>query len=299
MRIKLIVNPTAGRQKARKYLPRIEKLLGKEHIIETTCTTKREDISACARESSINNKYDVIVACGGDGTLNGVINGIMQGNTSTPVGFIPLGTENVFGWQAGIPRNPLDACQLISSGNRTRIDLGKIYTNAVSYFILMAGIGFDAKVVHDVKPPLKNLIGNLSYPLMGLLNLLTYNPSKLFIQYNEGKTVHECYFAVVGNSKVYGGQYKVTPYADIQDGMLDVCLFKKRSRYNLLSHILHIITKKQLRTDSHDIEYIKAGKINISASEKTWIQIDGELLGELPCKIEIVPGAIQMVLAKN
>ncbi len=300
MRIKLIVNFTAGRKKVNKYLPEIEKTLCAENHLSISSTgTIGETIDLVL--NSIKEDFNLIIAAGGDGTLNAAINGIMKAKstlTNKPnpsLGFIPLGVSNVFALEAGIPLNPIKACHDILKYKIKKADLVKIKEPFTRYFISMAGIGFDAQVVKSVKPQLKRIVGGkLAHILTGIFILIKYNPYKFSILCDTETVKHTGYFAVIGNIKSYGGRFNVTPYANLDDGLLHVCLFKGKRRRDILRYIWGILSRCHL--SFNDVEYLKAKNIKIESSNKLWVQIDGEAFQESPSEFEICPEAINMLL---
>jgi len=303
MKIKLIINFIAGTKKAKSYLPGIKSVIGGlglknelsvvptgniEETIELSCNAVREG-------------FDLIIAAGGDGTLNAVINGVMKARsnpkhqTDVPIGFIPLGVTNVFALETGIPLDPIKACKVILNHKTKKADLVKIANPTPRYFISMAGIGFDAKVVKSLNPALKELVGGkLAHILSGIHTLTQYHPEQFSISTNQDKTQHTGYFAIIGNIKSYGGKFRVTPQANLDDGFMDVCLFKSPRRRDILRYLWGILTQQHLRFK--DVEYLKAKKIKVWGPNKLWLQIDGESLEESPSEFEICPKAVSVIL---
>lgn len=300
MRIKLIINFTAGRKKANKYLPEIEKTLSAENDLSVAPTGTIEETTDLVL-NSVKEDFNLIIAAGGDGTLNAAINGIMKAKlilTNKPdvsLGFIPLGVSNVFALETGIPLNPIKACQGILRYKTKKADLVKIKEPFTRYFISMLGIGFDAQVVKSVKPQLKRIVGGkLAHILTGIYILMKYNPNKFSILPDTDNARHTGYFAVIGNIKSYGGRFNVTPNANLDDGLLHVCLFKGKRRMDILRYIWGILTRCHLRFS--DVAYLKAKNIKIESSDKLCTQIDGEVLEKGPYEFEICPEAISMLL---
>jgi YegS/Rv2252/BmrU family lipid kinase len=212
MKIKLIVNSKAGSYKnkiASLLLPKIVKKLKKSGItVDLFFTKKKND---AFKEAKVSLNYDAIVASGGDGTINEVVNGI--GTSGIPLGIIPLGTVNLLPKELKIPQNPLKACETIIKGNVKKIDLGKAGEH---YFTLMAGIGFDAEVINNMVPKVKRILGGGAYFFSGIKMLTEYKPTLMSVKIED--TIERMgYFIVVSNAK---------RYADITDGLLDVCIFR-------------------------------------------------------------------------
>ena len=303
MKIKLIINFIAGSKKAKRYLPSIKSAIGglglknELSVVPTGNIEETIDLSS----NAVREQFDLIIAAGGDGTLNAVINGVMNAQstfkyqTDVPIGFIPLGVTNVFALETGIPLDPIKACQVILRHKIKKVDLVKIINPTPRYFISMAGIGFDAQVVKSLNPALKELVGGkLAHILTGIHTLTRYHPEQFSISSNQDKEQHTGYFAIIGNIKSYGGKFRITPQANLDDGFLDVCLFKSPRRRDILRYLWGVLTQQHLRFK--DVEYLKAKKIKISGDSKLWLQIDGEILEESPSEFEICPKAVSVIL---
>ncbi len=303
MKIKLIVNFTAGKKKANKYLPKIKSVLGGLSIKNELSIVPTGTIEETTQLSlnSVKEGFNLVIAVGGDGTLNAVLNGVMKAFSTPPykpevsVGFIPLGVTNVFALETGIPLDPIEACQIILSCKVKKVDLIKISKPIPRYFISMAGIGFDAEVVKSMSLILKKFVGGkLAHILTGAYILAKYNPAKFSISCDKDTIQHNGYFAVIGNIKSYGGKFRITSHANLEDGFIDVCLFTSRRRRDILRYIWGILTEHHL--EFKDVKYFKAKNIKIFPSGKLWVQIDGEELKEIPSEFEICPQAINMIL---
>ena len=289
MKASLVVNPVAG-NKAFKSISRIEALLREKVSLKTFITRKRGDAFAFAKELS---NTDLIIIAGGDGTFNEVINGILSsGNpepNKIPLALIPVGTANVMAKELYIPENIEKAVELALTGAARKISLGRINGR---YFSLMAGIGFDGTAVLGVKDNLiKKIWGKSAYIISGIKALKGYDPPLIEIKTAE----HEVsgYTAVIGNVRCYGGYFYVTPQASLTEPVLDVCVFKGRTRKALLRFIGGVIRKKHLNIE--DVLYLKAGEIEITSTGTVHIQIDGDYFGTLPAKIDVVKDAVSLI----
>lgn len=287
MVIKLIANPTAGRggrgtiRQVREYLRQ------RGTIVDLFETRKRGDALQAARKAG-EGGVDMVVAAGGDGTISEVINGLA--GSAIPLGVIPLGTVNVFALETGIPMDPLRACDVILNGAHKKVNLGKVNNH---YFLLMAGIGFDAYVVYGLDLRLKRLSGRLSYILTALGRGLSYKSSPLEIELDSGRKVSG-YGAIVGNMKYYGGAMSVTPFADLERDDLDVCIFKSKGFGNIMRYAWGVMRKRHLTYP--DVEYHTVKSLKIKSKGKTYIQADGDVVGQLPAEFSIAKEGITVVL---
>ncbi|MFO8015979.1 MAG: diacylglycerol kinase family lipid kinase [Candidatus Woesearchaeota archaeon] len=288
----IISNPSSGRGAAGKKLPKIQNMLEKEGIhVEVYTTRKKGDAIRKAKKASSSGAYDMMIASGGDGTINEVINGIAaSGNTEIKFGVIPMGTENVLAHEMGIPLNLVKAAKIIIGGNTRKIDLGLANKR---YFVLMAGIGFDAHVASRVEPLLKRLIGSAAYPITAWNELFRYDHSKISVRVDKKRSVKGC-FVVVGNTKLYGARLRMAPDADISDGRLDVCIFKGDNILSFLRYALGMITSRHINFS--DIEYIQAREISITAEPAALCHVDCEVIGTTPVNIRVVPKAVKMIV---
>lgn len=287
MHIKLIANPTAGRGR-RDTISKVQGYLSSKGAdVQLYLTGKRGDAVLAARGAE-KEGFDTVVAMGGDGTLNEVVNGLA--GSSVNMGVIPLGTVNVFALETGIPIDPLKACDVILNGVPRKISLGKVNGG---YFLLMAGIGFDAYVVYGVDLRLKRISGRISYIIKALTSLFTFPGHLLEVELDNGKRI-ECYGIIVGNGKYYGGRISVTPSAELTRGDLDVCIFKGRGLANMLRYVWGIMRGKHLAYP--DVEYHTVKDLKVTSEGKSHIQVDGDAVGQLPAEFNLLKDGITIIL---
>jgi len=303
MRIKLILDPWAGRGRGQRFLPRIRESLGKGNLLDISLTKGPGEAILLAQEAARKN-YDIVVAGGGDGTFNEVINGILRVRSDLPVGFIPLGLSNNAAYALGLSKDSLKACkacEIILKKKVKRIDLGKVTKPALRYFLTMADYGYAAAVVHDVESKfkvdifrLKSLMGKLFYWINIYLELFKYKFPRIIVKADD--IAHEGRLAIVSNSGCYLGDTKVAPQAKIDDGYLDIVIFKKGGAFNmhryfylgLLSNRLHALP---------DVEFHRAKKVSITSPEKVPGSIDGEPFGFTPAEIEVAPQILPVIVS--
>lgn len=288
-RIKLIANPIAGGD-ARKSIDRARRHLERRGCqVELTLTGGRGDATRAA-SAARDAGFDRIIAAGGDGTLNEVLNGLAP--SALPLAFLPLGTTNVFALEAGIPFSLEDACDVALDGILTSVCLGAADG---SRFLLMAGIGFDAEVVYRLRPGLKRATGKLAY-VIGALSVLLRGPAfSLEIECEDGRVFRGCN-AVIGNSRLYAGRFSITPEASWSEPLLDVCLFQKAGRWSLLRQAARVVAGKRLV--SPDVHTFKARRLIVRGRDVP-VQIDGDYLGRLPMTFRAEPDAATLVLPRR
>jgi YegS/Rv2252/BmrU family lipid kinase len=289
--IVLISNPTAKRASDKKIAQASRYLISKGYKVEVLFTEKKGNAESLAREA-IKGLPSLIIAAGGDGTFNEVINGIA--GSETPMAILPLGTTNVLAKEIGIPENVKGAMEIAVTGTTKIISLGKILITRPSslvprYFVLMAGIGFDGEAVFGINETFKKISGKGAYIFSGLKVLPVFNPHELTFDI-DGKT-YSGYSAIISKTAKYGGDFKITPDARLTDPTLYICLFKGKKRLDVLRYVFGIATGSHLRFK--DIEYLKARRIQIDGNAH--IQIDGDYFGMTPAKIEVAPNTLRLI----
>jgi diacylglycerol kinase (ATP) len=288
-RICLIVNPTAGQSKPGALVSEISERLG------SWCTTLevRETDSRGAGERLAKalqpGEFDLVVAVGGDGTINEVLNGLED---HTPLGIIPLGTANVLARELDIPIDDLDAaCDMLRTCAPHPIDLGRCNDRR---FCLMAGIGFDAEAVKEVPPSIKDLIGAPAYVLSALRALTTLPETIRYRLTLPGRRIRaRALMLVVANAGSYAGTLRIAPLASIDDGYLDVCLFRERSKLAFLGQLVRVLMRRHL-TDPH-FQYFRAREMRIDCRPRAAVQLDGDYFGRTPVTIRVEPAAVRVV----
>lgn len=290
MNVGLVVNPIAGNRTLRLQQRAVD-LLKEKVSLTHFATQKKGDAFAFAKE---NTNFDIMVVAGGDGTMNEVVNGVLlshdylAGREVPPIALIPFGTSNVLARELGIPRKIDEAVYRALTGVPKKISLGRINGR---YFSLMAGIGFDGETVFGVKERIKKISGKGAYVLSGIQALIRYSPS--LIQVATARETFSGFTLVVGKAHCYGGDFQVTPKADISEPLLDVCLLKSRTKKKLLRFISGVITKRHLDLD--DVVYRRVSKVEVTSRDTVHIQIDGDYGGTLPATIDVVKNAVRVI----
>jgi YegS/Rv2252/BmrU family lipid kinase len=289
--IVIISNPLARGSSVRKILQASAYLQKRGFATDVLCTEKKDHATDLARKAVKSAPY-CIIAAGGDGTINEVLNGMIR--SETPLAILPLGTSNVLAKELSIPESVDGAMERIVSGRLRTVSLGKVRaltgTASISrYFSLMAGIGFDAMAVLGADRNIKKISGEGAYILSGISNLIRYSPDEL--HFTIDSAVYSGYSAIIGKAGRYGGHFRVTPDADIHDPSFYLCIFKGRRRIDLLRYAAGVILGSHLRQS--DIIYLQAREIGVSGHAH--IQIDGDYLGTTPAEISIEKDALNLV----
>ena len=279
----IILNPAARSEKASRLLERIRELSGGVPI---RLTSEAGDARRIAAEA-VQEGVEVIIAAGGDGTLNEVVNGI--GNAPVRLGILPVGTMNVFATELGIPHGNLErAWGIIEAGKVVAVDLPKANDTR---FIQLAGVGLDAEVVRKTTADSKKALGPLSY-LLTLVQVAAHKPARVELV-AEGGRVREGSFALIGNGRLYGGPFPVFKRASLYDGLLDVLVFQNQSHWDVVRYFQAIAfgTHPELP----DVEYFQTSSLRVTSQGDIPVELDGEVAGVLPCLFSVESEKLQVI----
>lgn len=284
-KIAIIYNPNAGSAKIKKLL-KIKERLSLKSSVTIYDTQKPGDATSIAKRECKN--FDIIVAAGGDGTINEVINGI---DVNTKLGIIPLGTANILAIEAGIKNDVKSICKLIEKGNTKKIYISNINDKK---FFLMAGIGYDGDIVHKMKPSLKKIFGKAMFGFLGLLEFFKLKKYNIKVE-TESETAFGNW-VLVTNSKHYAGPYKITKSTSIFNDSIVCYVFNDLSRLGFLYYIFLILFYGDL-SRSKKVTKIISKNIKISSKEKINVQCDGEKYGNLPIEINFSSEVVNLLTA--
>lgn len=275
---RIIYNPTSGRELFKKNLPEVLQKF-EQAGYETSChaTTCEGDAIQAAKDAGIRG-FDLIVAAGGDGTINEVVNGIAELEKRPQLAIIPVGTTNDFARAIGIPlNNVIQAVDVILSGEPYKIDIGKVNDH---YFINIAGGGRLTELTYEVPSKLKTMLGQLAYYLKGMEMLPSIRPAEVEIEYDGKLFQGEIMLFLVSLTNSVGGFEKLAPDSKLNDGMFDLLILKKT---NLAEFIR--VASLALRGDhinDENIIYTKANRVKVTNQDKMQLNLDGEFGGMLP-----------------
>ncbi len=280
----MIYNPTARGEKARGFRDEVTNIAKDWELHPTQCAGDARILAA----SAIRNGYTDIIAAGGDGTLNEVVNGIADepgGFEKITFGFLPLGTINVFARELGLPLKWQDAWAVASSGKTTNIDvvlaeyIGKSGKPEKRYFVQLAGAGLDARAVELVSWEQKKKIGPFAYILAGMRALREQHS---VIDVN-GEAKGE--LVLFGNGRLYGGTFNFFPRASLQDGLVDVAVFPKVTAFQFAKGVIGMYTGSIYRMC--EAQQLQAKTVKLTSQAHVPIQLDGDLVGSLPATISV------------
>ncbi|HEX8311836.1 MAG TPA: diacylglycerol kinase family protein, partial [Chthoniobacteraceae bacterium] len=242
----VILNPAARGERAKGAWAKIQRLPNAATIQTTSAPGDARAIAAWAVEKG----YRTVVAAGGDGTINEVVNGLA--GSEVALGILPVGTMNVFAAELGLPSDLQEAWKVIRARHLRKIDLARANSQ---YFVQLAGVGLDAQVVQATSWEFKKNFGPLSY-LVSAAQIAARKPPKLVVTGEDG--VREGSFVLIGNGRFYGGPFPFFKDAKIDDGKLDVLIFKNLGYLDIARYLAGIITGTH--TELKDVEYFQTRK---------------------------------------
>lgn len=280
-RARIIYNPTAGREIFRKHLAEVlEKLEVAGYETSVHATTAEGDATIAAK-NAVERGFDVIIASGGDGTLNEVVAGVSPFEKRPTIGLIPTGTTNDFARALRIPRDIDEAIDIIVRGETIPVDVGLMNDR---HFINIAGGGRMTELTYEVPSKLKTVLGQLAYYLKGIEMLPSIHSSDVKIEYDDEVFEGEVMLFLVGLTNSVGGLEKLAPNSSINDGRFTLLVLKKCN----MAEFIRIVTLALRGEHLDDPLVISAqpSKVKITSSEEVLLNLDGEYGGTLPATFE-------------
>lgn len=283
-----IVNPASGRGKGlgvgRELEERLQYLNLDYQVLYTKAPGHAIELAQTAKE-----KFECVVAVGGDGTLNEVVNGL--GQSGCTLGLLPVGSGNDFARAVSLETKLDVALNKLLRGRIRAVDLGKVNER---YFHNGVGVGFDAHVVHT-SLKVKRLRGNAIYLYSVLRTLFKYRPVSLAMEFNNQTHTSDYFMITVGNGMSLGGGFLLTPDAQIDDGLFDLCLIQNMPMPSVLRNLLKVYSGKH--KEDPRVEIVRTENLKIRSREPFAVHVDGELLGMdlTALNVEIIPKALNVI----
>jgi diacylglycerol kinase (ATP) len=299
LRAALIYNPHSGTHDVQSYLsPALQVFRERGWRVEVQSTQHPGDVQRLAAEA-VRCRYDVVLIAGGDGSLNEAANALAHSEVALAT--LPTGTANVWARQIGMPTPaPLyatqlaDAARAICGGLIRPIDLGR--TNE-RYFVLWSGAGLDAYVTSKIepRPPWVKRWGAAGYGVRALWHALRYMGTRMTIELDDQPPRHDrAVMVLISNIQLYAGIVRPTPEARVDDGLLDVCIFKGNGFAYTAWHFGSIA----LGRSAHDPELIqlRGRRIRVSAKQPVAVHVDAEPIGVTPIDVQVAPRALRVIV---
>ena len=287
----VIVNPSAG---SIQNVAQITTALRRLDRCAVQISPKRRAVERLARDAA-RKGCELIVAAGGDGTLNELVNGVAASADRVRIGLLPLGTGNDFARSLGMPAD-IEACiEILRSGRTRATDLVRVTSDRVRHFVNVSAGGFSGVVDEKLTPQLKQKWGPLAYlrgAAAALAELRAYR-TRIALE-NDAVISRDLYNVVIANGRYVAGGTPIAPEAEIDDGLLDVILLPKLPMRQLAVLVAQIVLGTHLSNDA--VIFRRAKKVSVQSRPGMWFNVDGELVGNQPAVFELLPRAIRFVV---
>jgi YegS/Rv2252/BmrU family lipid kinase len=295
MRACIIFNPAAKGDKARTFRAHLDRLAQECDLRPTTGPGAGQALAA----EAVRSQYDTIIAAGGDGTINEVLNGLVEagGCAQARLGVIPLGTVNVFARELGVPRSVEHAWRIIAAGRERLVDLPVLTrvppggANAQRHFVQMAGAGLDARAVELLDWRWKKRVGALAYVMAGCRAMQQVQP--IINVRGDGRS-YQGELVLVGNGRRYGGDFILFPQAAMDDGLLDVTVFPRVNWWRLVICGRAFLTKQF--AGAAGAFHFQAREIELTSTSPVPVETEGELVGHLPARVTVRPRVLRVLV---
>lgn len=294
MKAVLICNPSAGRKGGAEGLARAVDIMADAGWDVQVQNTEGPGDATLLATRAVEQEVDAVIVAGGDGTLNEAVQALA--GSETALGYVPYGTVNVWAREMRLPLNAADAAREIITGRIERVDLGVADDR---YFLLMASVGFDSEVLRRAQgmEQYKHRFGVLPYVATGLSTAPLFRGVDVELRYDGVIRRVQALMLVIGNTRLYGGRFQLTPNAVANDGWLDLCIIKGKGPLALVRQSLPVLLSG---TISHsDVDIIRVQDLMVQAEEPIPVQMDGELTGTTPMRFGVAPRALNVIVPKD
>ncbi len=245
--------------------------------------------------SSINpEEFRKVIAAGGDGTINLVVNEMIENNIDLPIAIFPSGTANDFAYYFDIPHDIDGMLKIALEEHYTYTDIGRVNNK---HFVNVAAMGFLVDVSQKTDPNIKNTLGIISYYLKGFAEIPNIRPIPVKITSEEYTSEDMIYFMLVMNGRSAGGFKRIAPLAEVNDGLLDVMLFKEMSPLELMPLLFNVMTGQH--HENKNVVFFQTSKLRVESEQEVGTDIDGEKGAEFPLDIEVLPRKFRINTAVN
>lgn len=291
---RIIYNPTAGREVFEQQLPQILERLERAGYIASAHRTTGMGDAIVAAKRACELEFDLVIAVGGDGTVNEVINGLLQHETPPEFGIIPMGTVNDFTRALGIPSDIFEALDYIIEGEPFAIDLGLMNGK---YFMNIGGGGKITEVSYEAPSRLKAVIGSLAYYVKGIELIPQITSIPIRIEHDEGIYTGKVMIFLIGLTNSIGGFEKLVPDAKLDDGYFSVLILEEVNLAEL-AHVLTLAMRGE-HLKHEKVKYFKTKELYVTSFEEVQLNLDGEFGGVLPAHFINLKQAIKVRLKKE
>lgn len=284
-----IVNPVAGKGNTLELIPKIKESFDKDKIdYDIRITEERGQGEKIAREA-VDKGYTHIISVGGDGTAYEVINGIGSGNVV--LGILPSGTGNDFVRMTKTPKDYDEILKNFKDAKTKKIDIGKVNNR---YFLNYSSVGIDSEIVKETESIKKYISGPSAYVVGVFKTLIKYKNKEVDILIDGKKIKRNIELIAVGNGKYYGGGMKINPSADLEDGLLDICIVNKMNKLKFA--LLFSTVFKGNHTKFKEVEIFRGKEVKIFGDDSLLLNADGDMIGNIPAVIEVQKESVEVIV---
>lgn len=294
VKVLLFYNPNAGNGLFKNSLDNIIERFQEEGYLVVPVRASKGNMLNTVFESMDQSEYKQVIAAGGDGTINICVNAMINNNIDLPLTIMPAGTANDFAYYFDLPHDIKDMLDIALGENFTYADVGKVNEK---YFINVAAMGMLVDVSQKTDPNLKNTLGILSYYLKGLTEVTNLRPIPVKLTSKEFSIVENMYFMLVMNGKSAGGFKRIAPHSEVDDGLLDVMLFKEMPIMDFAPLLINILQGNH--QENKNVIYFKTEELTIESPEDVSTDIDGEKGEKFPLHFSILPKRLKISTLYN
>ena len=289
-KIKIVVNPNAGGGKGRKIFPLLrQKLLDRGVSFHLQFAESADHVTHLCRQA-MGEGYNYLISCGGDGTHHQALKALV--GSRFILGFIPAGTGNDFPANLGIPEDLDSACDLLLKGRIRKIDM--IQVNNGEYMAGVGGIGFDSEVNAIANRISRFVGGRTAYVLPVLIKTLTYQPKEISLHMDDERTQGRALMVAFGNIKSYGKGMQITPLAEPDDGLLDICWVDPVKTFRLYRFFPTVFRGEHI--EMPEVHYYRTSTVQVEASVPMDLYGDGEYICKTPFTLRVLPRALRVLV---
>jgi len=292
----VVVNPVAGFSQGRRLARRVVKRLAAAGVdCAVVETTGQGDARRWAAGAGAEG-FDLVLAIGGDGTVQEVVAGLVGADPQVPLAHLPVGTANVIALALSLPWTSRLAAEVILDGKILPFDVGFL-PDLRRHFFLMAAIGYPARIIQDSPRRLKNLFGIFSYVAAAFRNLSRPGNARLEVLAGPAPLVVKAHTVLITNlGRIQRTGLKVSPDTSPHDGRFDISLVWTRTVWDVLKIVLRLLT---WRRPTRSLRNLQASRVRIDADPPLPVQIDGEIIGTTPVLAEVVPGGVEFLVPRS
>lgn len=270
-----VYNPKAGKAKIKSRLADVLDIFARAGYEMTVCPTQKSG-DAVTIVQNRSPEYDIVVCSGGDGTLDEVVTGMMRSGFSTSIGYIPAGSTNDFGGSLALPKNMLNAAQVVVDGKDFPCDVGEFNDDV---FVYIAGFGLFTEVSYETDQQVKNVLGHMAYLLEGMKSLSNIRSYKMKVKYDGQEIENDFIYGMVTNSVSVGGFKRITgKHVKLDDGVFEVTLIKRPANPIELNNIAVALLNRDIDVDG--MYCFTASELEIETEEPVAWTLDGEYGGD-------------------